>query len=272
MSALPSSHPTPDELASAVDAGLPLFYQPIFHTDGRAVAAEALLRWQPAGRDVVPPPRVVAEAERLGLAHRLLTGTLRRALGDVRRMPGWADDLRLSVNVTPRQVEHREFAADILDVLEAHETEPFTLWLEITERSRLDLDARHVRRLTLLHEKGVRIAIDDLGSGFASLEYLCRLPVSVVKIDRIFVERIGRCERHMRVLAGMAAIARDLGLVIVAEGVNTLEQVDFLADLGVTLLQGYALAPPAPPALFEMMSFRDMTPALFGGSPPGRAP
>jgi diguanylate cyclase (GGDEF)-like protein len=247
---------------------LTVHYQPIVALDsGEIVGAEALMRWRHPVRGLVPPAEFIPVAEETGMILPLGTWVLTQACHRVarwQRLPG-CESFRLSVNVSPHQVDHPSLISDIRGALESSGLRPGTLVLELTEGVLLrDMDSA-VKRLEALRGLGVSIALDDFGTGFSSLGYLERFPIDILKIDRSFVARLGGGDRTA--LADVIIkLSQALQLQTVAEGIEHREQYDELRRLGCLLGQGYLIAKPVPANILESMLRRPSL-ALY---PPGQ--
>jgi diguanylate cyclase (GGDEF)-like protein len=234
-------------LRRAVDRSeLSLRYQPLVTSDGLAAGAEALMRWRTEEGEV-PPGRFIPIAEETGLIHALGEWSLREGC---LRLAGWRREGRpfegcLSINVSPWQLARPDFVARTRAIVEASGIEPSSLCLEITESAVLfDVDET-VAKLRELRPLGVRIALDDFGTGYSSLALLKDLPLDVIKIDQAFVRRLdeGANQHLIRI---MAAIGTELGIDVVAEGIETEAERERLADLGIARMQGYLFGRPMP--------------------------
>ena len=226
-----------------------LHYQPIAKTDGTVVGAEALMRWPHPERGMVPPGEFIPIAETNGLINLLGAWALRTACMQAVR---WDDDglqgLSMSVNVSPRQFRHDDFFDQVRQAIAESGIESSRLVLEITEGVLLH-NPEHARVvLDSLKQLGVRIAVDDFGTGYSSLSYLKRFPLSSLKIDRTFVRDMGQSVNDRVIVSAVLSLARELGLQAVAEGVEDIEQLNFLESKGCPLVQGYYIGRPMPPA------------------------
>ncbi|MGI8525234.1 MAG: putative bifunctional diguanylate cyclase/phosphodiesterase [Pseudolabrys sp.] len=232
------------ELPRAISAGaLDLHYQPIVASDGaRIVGVEALLRWTHAERGAVGPAVFVPVAEQMGLMDTLGAFVLRRALIEARRWP----DLYVSVNLSPVQVRDRAIVDLVREVLAETGVPPSRLMLEITEGVLIDNPDEMVKRIQDLRGLGVRIALDDFGSGYSSLGYLQRFPFDKLKIDRSFVAPLGKSPNGSVILQAIVALGRALGVTVLVEGVETEQQRVLLRLAGCDEMQGYLFARPAP--------------------------
>ena len=237
------------DLPAAIDERrLEVWYQPQADAQtGRVVGMEALLRWTHPVYGPVPPPEVVALAERTGLGRRLTDAVLGTAL---RQRADWAAaglTLTISVNVTAADLHDDRLPDVVTGLLHSTGTAAQDVTLEITESGVMSDAVRCLAVLDRLAEIGVRLAVDDFGTGYSSLAYLERLPVHEVKIDRSFVRALDE-GAHDTVVRATVALAHDLGMAVVAEGIESGASWMRLADLGAEVVQGYALARPLPAA------------------------
>ncbi|MTV24153.1 EAL domain-containing protein [Nitriliruptoraceae bacterium ZYF776] len=234
------------ELGGALARGeLAVHLQPIVDlASGDVTAYEALLRWEHPAFGAVPPADFIPIAEETGTIHRLGAWVLREScvwLAD--QHAAGHEDLAIEVNVSPRQLEDPSFGGAVAEVLRETGLRPAALVLEITEQALMSPSAW--QELEELSALGVRIAVDDFGTGYASLAYLGALAVDVLKIDRTFVEQLGRDTRSRAVPQAIVQLAASLGLEVIAEGVETSCQLQALRELGCHRGQGYLFAPPA---------------------------
>ena len=239
-----------NDLRHAVVRGeLVLHYQPVVElATGRVVGVEALVRWNHPTRGLVSPLDFINVAEESGLIVPVGRWVLTEACRQVAR---WRREtgrpLRLSVNISARQLEAPRLAEHVARTLRSTGLPPNDLVLEITESMLVDDADRTIGKLHLLREIGVRLAIDDFGTGYSSLNYLRRLPVDVLKIDRSFVSGIGSESELTSLTAAIVGIGRDLGLDTVAEGIEEVAQLDALRAMGCVLGQGFLYSRPVPP-------------------------
>jgi len=247
------------DLRQALDRGeFVLHYQPRYSTrEGRMTGAEALVRWAHPSRGLVPPLEFIPTAEKNGLIFQLGEWVLDEAC---RQMRLWChagyEDWIISVNLSAQQFNHPELTQTVREALERYHLEPHRLTLEITESTAMqDADAS-LAILCQLHEMGVGISIDDFGTGYSSLLYLKRLPASELKIDRGFVRDLTHDAEDAAIIAAIVALGRALNLNIVAEGVETREQQEYLTRLGCSSLQGYLLGRPVAADQFVQMFAR----------------
>jgi diguanylate cyclase len=246
------------ELRAAMDRGeFVVHYQPILNlADGAVTGLEALVRWQHPTRGTVPPAEFIPAAEESGLIVELGRWVLADAC---RQMGEWQDrlplgpDLTLAVNLSPVQVQHAGFVDDVTAVLAEAGFDPGRLVLELTEGALLPGDKSTVDKLEMLRGYGIRIAIDDFGSGFASLGYLNGFPVDVLKIDRSFTAGLGAPGRRSALSEAVVALGERLRLQTVAEGIETVEQLDTLRGLGCPYGQGFYFTQPLDAARTELL-------------------
>jgi EAL domain-containing protein (putative c-di-GMP-specific phosphodiesterase class I) len=210
------------------------------------VSLEALVRWEHPDRGVMPPSEFLAAAHQTGLIVELGQFVLRTACEQTalwRRKWPW---LTVAVNVSQRELVHPEFAAQVAGVLATTGLAPEALYLEVTETV-LAAEEQITEVLQPLTDMGVRCSLDDFGTGYSSLSRLRQLPVDRIKIDRSFVMDItGEDSEGAPLLVSIIGLAHSLGLSVVAEGVETEQQADFLAAHGCEELQGYYFSRPLP--------------------------
>jgi diguanylate cyclase (GGDEF)-like protein len=226
---------------------LVVHYQPqLLVSSGRIRGVEALVRWQHPTRGLLGPGAFVPLVERSGLVKQLGRSVLETAARDHQRWRALGIELEASVNVAAVDLLDLALPADVADVLERYSVPAGSLVLEITESSLVGDAARTTEVLNRLNELGVRIAIDDFGTGYSSLAYLRRLPVHELKIDRSFLAGVPHDRANAAIVRSTVELARGLGLAVVAEGVETAEQLAFLEKIGCDVAQGYLVARPMP--------------------------
>ncbi|MGZ8511834.1 MAG: putative bifunctional diguanylate cyclase/phosphodiesterase [Candidatus Limnocylindria bacterium] len=227
---------------------LTLAYQPIVDLpDGRIVSVEALARWSHPARGDVPPAVFIPSAEESGLILPLGAWVLRRAcldLADLRRAGGAAADLRLSVNLSPRQLSHHSIVDEVLGALREAGLPPDVLDIEITESLVLDWGEEGLEYLRLLRAAGCRVTFDDFGTGFSSLGNLRTLPIDGLKIDLSFVSAMLDGGVDGAVVEAVIRLGAALGLTVVAEGVENAATAARLTELGCPFAQGYHFGRP----------------------------
>ena len=231
--------------------GIVVYYQPIVDLEtNHIVGVEALARWQHPERGLLPPDQFIPLAEETGLIVPLGRHVLREACRQARV---WHLDERresrpwVSVNLSVRELQQPSIVGDVADALSEAGLDPGDLVLELTE-SAVSSDTRAmVATLERLRRLGVRLAIDDFGTGYSALNYLRRLPVDILKIDREFVADLNERSKHAHVIGAVIRLGHELGLEVVAEGIEQEEEADRLRGLDCRLGQGYLYAPPLDP-------------------------
>ncbi|MFF1798231.1 putative bifunctional diguanylate cyclase/phosphodiesterase, partial [Kitasatospora sp. NPDC058263] len=240
------------------ESAFKLYYQPIVDlATGELVAFEALVRWPHDRRGMVLPDEFIALAEESGQIVPLGAWVLERAAheaagwqrltADRRRATG-RPPLRVNVNVSARQFRDAGFVDVVRAAVRASGIAPEALVLELTESVLMRRDERvHTDMRTLSEELGVGIAIDDFGTGYSSLSYLREFPISILKIDKSFIDGLGMSQQQYALVEGITRIADTLGVQVIAEGIENTEQRDLLAAMGCPLGQGYLFARPLTP-------------------------
>ncbi len=258
-----------DGLRSALDRPdeLRLVYQPKIDVGtGRILGVEALLRWDHPSLGLVMPGEFIPVAEQSDLIVPLGEWVLNRA---VRQAIEWqreeAEDFSMAINVSSRQFRHGDLVAAIASALEATGLEPQNLEVELTEGTLIEDTELALRTIERLKEMGVRISIDDFGTGYSSLSYLKRFPIDSLKIDRSFVADINDDPDDAAISEAIVSLGRSLRLEVVAEGVETTEQLARLEELGCDAVQGFLFSKPLDPADLEQLltSYRNQ-PSPFG--------
>ncbi|UZE96892.1 EAL domain-containing response regulator [Alkalimarinus alittae] len=223
-----------------------LYYQPqVDAQSGKVVGMEGLIRWQHPKRGIVSPADFIPLLEGSGLIISVGEWVLRQACMQHRiwREAGF-NDLRISVNVSATQFNDRHLMDKIQRAIKEEQMIPHLLELEITENTVMQDPVAVIETLNALRSEGVRIAIDDFGTGYSSLAYLKRFPLSVLKIDKSFVDDIGEVGGDSTIVEASISLAHKLGLQVVAEGVERVEQYEFLRSIGCDLIQGYYINRP----------------------------
>ncbi|HEY0589472.1 MAG TPA: EAL domain-containing protein, partial [Pseudoduganella sp.] len=232
-----------------------LHYQPQVDAEGRITGAEALLRWQHPTRGLVPPMQFIAAAETSGLILPLGGWVLEQACA---QLVAWAREpataaLELAVNVSPRQFYQADFVEQVMSALVRSGASPRLLKLELTEGLLLDDVEASIAKMALLKAAGIGISLDDFGTGYSSLAYLKRLPLCQLKIDRSFVRDILHNADDAAITKTILTLADSMGLSAIAEGVESVEQKNYLARQGCHAFQGYLFGAPLPLAEFEAL-------------------
>ncbi|MGY4711841.1 putative bifunctional diguanylate cyclase/phosphodiesterase [Mycolicibacterium sp. CBM1] len=241
-----------NELRRAVrDESFELHYQPVVSiADGEVVGFEALVRWRTSPTTLRYPDEFIPAAEETGLIIPIGAWVLREACLAVHRWNANRDGQRpltVSVNLSPRQFAQANLVEQVRSIMAETKVEPEMLRLEITESMTMDHADHATDVLTRLGALGIRISIDDFGTGFSCLSYLHRFPLHVLKIDRSFISRMETHMESLQIVNTIVVLARSLGMEVVAEGAETLEEVDRLRSLGCDFCQGNYFSPPLPP-------------------------
>ena len=223
------------EAAIAGDRILIRFQPQIEPQGGRIVGVEALARWA----DVPDPEALFARAAAAGLSERLSRAIQRKALALFGQWSGVLASLRLSLNILPQDLDRPGFEAWLIDEMAAASVDPGRVTVEIIESALLSDRPAVAGRLAFLRERGVEIAVDDFGTGYANLVYLTSLPLDSIKIDRAMVADLVGGARDRIVVRAMIAMARELGLKTVVEGIESLAQLELISGWGCDLYQGF---------------------------------
>jgi EAL domain-containing protein (putative c-di-GMP-specific phosphodiesterase class I) len=232
---------------------LMLYYQPQTGNDGRIIGAEALLRWRHPVRGMVSPADFIPLAEQTGLILPIGHWVLGMACA---QLVAWSKNpatahLSLAINVSALQFKQPDFVSQVVSVLERSGANPHLLELELTESMLVNDVNDIIAKMNALKEKGLRLSLDDFGTGYSSLSYLKKLPLDQLKIDQSFVRDMLFDSNDVAIVRTVVELARGMGLHVIAEGVETQEQRQFLAELGCLSFQGYLLSRPVPNAEFE---------------------
>ena len=223
-------------------------YQPQYDMARQLVGAEALMRWRNRNLGRVGPDQFIPIAEEAGLMPFLGKWALRYACHQLKKFHTLAPDFVMSVNVSPVQFGSDSFDEQVIEVIQEADIDPTRLILEITESTLMSSQEKTERALARLREKGIRFSIDDFGTGFSSLSYLTRLPVSSIKIDKAFVTAMDEGgsagTSNKKLITAMINLAHSIDLKVVAEGVETEAQFAFLKDARCNLVQGYLTGRP----------------------------
>ena len=244
-----------------------LYYQPIVSIETSAVVgAEALIRWQHPERGLVPPMEFIPLAEKTGLivgiGHWVLEEACREAAGwDVDGSSGVAP--YVSVNVSSAQLQQAGFVVEVEDVLDTTGLEPARLVLEVTESALIEDSEGNVLKLAQLRDIGIRLAIDDFGTGYSSLSYLRQFNLDILKIDKSFIDVLGRDSKGSALVAAMVAMGTSLSMEVIAEGIEDHGQLEDLRTLHCDLGQGYLFAKPVTAAALVILLTNGITPQVI---------
>jgi predicted signal transduction protein with EAL and GGDEF domain len=232
------------DLRLAIERGeLSLHYQPQARMAGEVVGFEALVRWTHPTRGMIPPTRFIPVAEESGLIIPLGEWILREAC---REAASWPEKLQIAINLSPVQFRHGDLPGLVHSILLETGLSPNRLEFEITEGVLIDDFSRATSTLRRLKLLGVRIAMDDFGTGYSSLSYLQAFPFDKIKIDQSFISNLERSPQSATIVRAVIGLARGLNLPVVAEGVETEEQIAFLARESCDKVQGFIIGRPMP--------------------------
>ena len=242
-------------LRSAISQNqLELYYQPQVHIKtGKIISAEALIRWNYPNIGMILPSIFIPIAEHTGLINPIGEWVIHEAC---RQGKIWLDKgyhLIIAVNVSPNQVKFQNIPLVVSEALKASGYHADKLEIELTESSFMQREEQTVEMLHALRAKGIRLAIDDFGTGYSSLSYLTRFPIDVLKIDKSFVDNIPYEKESSTIVVAIIEMSKALGFQVLAEGVEQQEQLDFLAEKGCNIYQGYIKSKPIPAQEFEKL-------------------
>jgi diguanylate cyclase (GGDEF)-like protein len=246
------------DLRRAIDRQeLVLHYQPkVDLRTGRVVGAEALVRWRHPEFGFLNPDEFIAIAEQTGLIHQLTTSVLRSGLSECRAWHDHGLRFGVAINISARNLVDTTLPDQVRELLAEFDLPASTLTLEIVETSIMSDPNRTIPVLERLNEMGVRLSVDDFGTGYSSLSYLKRLPVHEVKIDRSFVFSMTSDANDAAIVSSIIDLGANLGLTVVAEGIEDAATVGRLVELGCTVGQGYHLGRPLPPSHLRHLAQR----------------
>ncbi|EPJ53092.1 MAG: PAS/PAC sensor-containing diguanylate cyclase/phosphodiesterase [Osedax symbiont Rs2] len=242
-----------------------LHYQPIIKSDNNGIAGvEALIRWKDEIRGYIPPEEFIPLAEEIGLILPIGEWVLKEACSTaVKWVENISEPFILSVNISSRQFQKCNMAEQIANVLAQTGFAAKHLMLEITEGLLMGDDQQILNQLQEIREMGVSLAIDDFGTGYSSLSYLKKYPITTLKIDRSFIQDINIDTDDDELIKGILSMAKSLNVSVVAEGVETLQQAEFLLENNCLLIQGFHFSKPMPAIEFsQYLQLSDSQPSL----------
>jgi len=221
-----------------------LFYQPVVNLqDSTITSFEALLRWHHPERGLISPAEFIPIAEETGLINQLGEWVLRTACTEAMT---WPDNIKIAVNISPVQFNNQALVLTVIGALAASGLPARRLELEITETAIIHDEAATLVKLSQLREMGVQISLDDFGTGYSSLSYLHRIPFDKIKIDKSFIDNIASDDSSLAIVQAVITVANTRNVTVVAEGVETEQQREFLRMLGCSEMQGYLFSRPVP--------------------------
>ena len=227
---------------------LNVYYQPkVDLSNGQATGMEALVRWEHPELGTIPPNEFMGIAEETGLIIPLGEAVIEKACAQFKQ---WLDSnipvSNISINVSARQFKEQDLVSLLQNTLKEHQLDATNIELELTESTLLKNESNAESKLRQLHDMGIQISIDDFGTGYASLSYLKRLPIDILKIDRSFTDGILNDPDDIAIINAIYGLAKGLSLKLVAEGIETQEQLDKIKEMGIDYGQGYLWSPPTP--------------------------
>jgi EAL domain-containing protein (putative c-di-GMP-specific phosphodiesterase class I) len=246
-----------NDLKKAIDNDeFSVYFQPQVHADGTIVGAEGLLRWMHPTRGMIMPGEFISVAEESGIIVDIGNCVLRKICRTVKE---WEDNHLLkehqtiAVNISAREFSTADFVDRIIGTLMETGIKPQHLDIELTEGSLISSVPDTIKKIQTLRDFGIKFSIDDFGTGYSSLSYLKSLPLHTLKIDRSFVNDIQSVGNDVNLVEIIITMARNLGLEVVAEGVETVEELNYLADKGCSVYQGYYFCKPVSITEFSKM-------------------
>lgn len=235
-----------DDLATAIEnKAFELVYQPkISIATGRPLGAEALLRWNHEGHGAVPPPVFVALACEIGMINELTNFVLMTALGHASKWPDIGERCSISVNIDAKMLEKAEIGDVVANGLSIWGDDSVDLTLEITEAALVADSRSDFECLNKLRSMGIGVSVDDFGTGYSSLSHFKDLPATELKVDRSFITDVHNCSKNRSLVETIISLAHGFGLTVVAEGVESAEELETLASMGCDAAQGFYFSEP----------------------------
>jgi sensor c-di-GMP phosphodiesterase-like protein len=245
------------------------YYQPIVDlTTARVVGAEVLARWRKADGTLVSPAHFIPTAESSGLIIDITRALMERVRDEAGAALACRPRVTVSFNLSARHFADESIVQDIKAIFAASPLPPKQIMLEVTEREPLDNLTMARRVIAALQGIGVQVGIDDVGTGHSGLSYVLKLGVDFMKVDKVFIDAIGNERYSTTIIETLVELARNMRMDVIAEGVETVEQVEHLRARGIRKAQGFAFAPPLPGASFlKLLEAIDPAPARAGGAP-----
>ncbi len=243
------------ELREALEQNqLQLHYQPKLNlATGRIDGAEGLVRWHHPRLGNVPPDSFIALAEETGNIRRLTRWAVATGISQAQRWNSGGQSIRISINVSARDLDDADLPRRIAELLALHRVAPEHILLEVTESAVMDKPDAAIQILRRLADQGIDLAIDDFGVGQSSFAYLRQLPVSELKIDKIFIQRIAEAPADRTIVRSIVELGHNLGYTVTAEGVDNAAALEYLVSIGCDYAQGYLISKAIPPAAFEAL-------------------
>jgi sensor c-di-GMP phosphodiesterase-like protein len=227
------------------------YYQPIVDiTNGRLRGAEVLMRWKKSDGTVLPPAAFIPLAESSGMIVAMTRSMMRHVINEMGQAYSLRPKLKIGFNMSAEHFSNEAIVHDMRTIFERSQIRYSQIFLEVTERQPLENLNRTRRVIATLQDLGVRIAIDDVGAGHGGLSYILKLGADIIKIDKMFVDALGSDNHSSTIIETLVDLAESMRMDIIAEGVETFEQVVALRERGIRTAQGYVFAPPLPGSSF----------------------
>lgn len=241
-----------DLAESLLQGHFELYYQPLFTIDYKTlVGAEALIRWHHPVKGMIPPDKFIAVAEQSGLINELGDWVLAQACREIKTfVNAGIVDIKVAINISPVQFRRKDFLQHMLLILEQYDVSSNFIELEITEGAVMNNVAQAIDMMKALHDAGFQLAMDDFGTGYSSLSYLKRFPIQKVKIDRSFIADLENDDDSKSITTAIIQMSHSLGLNVLAEGVETKAQLQYLQGEKCDYVQGYYTGRPMPARKF----------------------
>ncbi len=230
-----------------------LFYQPLFDLEQNKITTlEALIRWQKPGEGYVSPAEFIPFAEKTGLITEIGQWVLQEACSQKKKwLEKGFNDLSVSINISAKELEAANFYEDLVKQINNKEIDCHKIELEITESDVMKNLNKNIKILEKLRKLGIKVSLDDFGTGYSSLNYLRKMPIDNIKIDRSFINNILSDQKEKRILSSIIELSKTIGLKITVEGIENEDQLQYIKDKKCDRAQGYLLARPAPAAELE---------------------
>lgn len=225
-----------------------LYYQPIYSIEKNAIIGfEALIRWKDEVRGFIPPSEFIVVAEKMGVITKIGDWVLKEATKFIKFLTNMCNEsLYVSINVSAVQLMQQNFVEHFFEVIDDVQIPYSAICIEITETALMQSFEKNSEKIIQIQKKGVRVSLDDFGTGYSSLSYLRKLPVNVLKIDKSFIDEIVDNSSSRELTEGIILLAQKMGIYVIAEGIETKEQLNYMKDFKCDGVQGYLIARPIP--------------------------
>ena len=257
------------EIERALKAGefVPYFQPIVDIRSGRLRGAEVLIRWRKPDGTIVPPASFIPLAESSGLIIELTRALMRRVCQEAGAVLGARPHLKVGFNLTARHFADEEIVEDVRKIFKKSPLQLSQIVLEVTERQPIENLTETRRVIAALQGLGVKVAIDDVGTGHSGLSYMLKLGVDIIKIDKMFIDSLGTDRNSNTIIETLIDLAQNMRMDVIAEGVESFEQVLHLRDLGIRAAQGFVFSPPLPCSAFLQL-VETIDPLKAGGDLP----